>query len=165
MASSILWLCFHIYHLDITVNTYLYSIAVLLIRIPLSFHPGSEFFLSRILDPHQIIWVILPKKWFPSSRKYDPGWWSRIRILTFYISRIPDPGFKKGPRIPDPQNCSMVNYNLISGGKSACWIWWDTIHNGWRSTNRRQFRSRERPANWGGPCRGRRPTNGHSGWQ
>jgi hypothetical protein len=40
-----------------------------------------------------------PKKGFLSSRKYDPvvhpG--SRIPILTFYPSRIPDPGVKKAP--------------------------------------------------------------------
>jgi hypothetical protein len=32
-----------------------------------------------------------PKKWFLSFRKYDPGSSSRIRMLTFYPSRIPDP--------------------------------------------------------------------------
>ncbi len=30
-----------------------------------------------------------------SYRKYDPGGSSRIRILTFYAFRIPDPGVKK----------------------------------------------------------------------
>jgi hypothetical protein len=40
-----------------------------------------------------------------SSRKYDPGCSSRIRILTFTHpgSRIPDPGVKKAPD-PDPQH-------------------------------------------------------------
>jgi hypothetical protein len=42
-----------------------------------------------------------PKKWFLSSRKYDPGCSSRIRMLTFYPSRIPDPGVKKAP---DPRS-------------------------------------------------------------
>jgi hypothetical protein len=36
-----------------------------------------------------------PKKWFLSSRKYDPGYSSRI--LIFYPTRIPDPGVKKEP--------------------------------------------------------------------
>jgi hypothetical protein len=35
---------------------------------------------------------------FLSSRKYDPGCSSRIRILIFYPSQIPDPGVKKGTR-------------------------------------------------------------------
>ncbi len=37
------------------------------------------------------------KKWFLSSRKYDPSCSSRIRMQTFYLSRIPDPGIKKAP--------------------------------------------------------------------
>ncbi len=37
------------------------------------------------------------KKLFLSSLKYDPGCSSRIRILIFYPSRIPDPGVKKAP--------------------------------------------------------------------
>ncbi len=36
-----------------------------------------------------------PKKLFLSSRKYDPGYSSRIRILIFLS--IPDPGVKKAP--------------------------------------------------------------------
>jgi hypothetical protein len=59
---------------------------------PTCFHPGSEFF-------HPGSWIRIkelkyfnPTKWFPSSRKYDPGCSSRFRIiLTFYPSRIPDP--------------------------------------------------------------------------
>jgi hypothetical protein len=38
-----------------------------------------------------------PKKWFLSSRKYDPCCSSRIRMLTFYPSRNPDPGVIKAP--------------------------------------------------------------------
>ncbi len=41
------------------------------------FYPGSNF--------------------FPSRKKYDPGCSSRIRMLTFYPSRILDPGVKKAP--------------------------------------------------------------------
>ncbi len=44
---------------------------------------------------------------FLSSRKYDPGCSSRIRILIFYPSRIPDPGVKKAPD-PDPQHWPNV---------------------------------------------------------
>ncbi len=34
--------------------------------------------------------IFYPKKLFPSSRKYDPGCSSRIRILTFYPKKEPD---------------------------------------------------------------------------
>jgi hypothetical protein len=40
---------------------------------------------------------ILTNKIFLSSRKYDPGCSSRIRILIFYPSLIPDQGVKKAP--------------------------------------------------------------------
>jgi hypothetical protein len=67
------------------------------IRIPdpTYFHPGSEFFPSRIRIKE--FKFLNPQKWFLSSRKYDPGCSSRIRILAFYPSRIPDPGVKKAP--------------------------------------------------------------------
>ncbi len=71
--------------------------------------PGSDFFPSWIPDPNffypgsriliKEFKYVNPKKWFLSSRKYDPGCSSRIRILTFCPSRIQ--GFKKH-RIPDP---------------------------------------------------------------
>jgi hypothetical protein len=47
------------------------------------FHPGSRIPLKEFK-------YFYPKKWFLSSRNYDPG--SRIWNLTFYPSRIPDPG-------------------------------------------------------------------------
>jgi hypothetical protein len=69
--------------------------------------PGSDFFPSRIPDPNcfhpgsririKEFKYFNPKKWFLSSRKYDPGCSSRLQILTFYPSRIPDPGVKKAP--------------------------------------------------------------------
>jgi hypothetical protein len=62
---------------------------------PNFFHPGSEFFPSRIRIKE--FKYFNPKKWFLSSRKYDPDCSSRIRI------RIPDLGFKKAPD-PDPQH-------------------------------------------------------------
>jgi hypothetical protein len=82
------------------------------------FHPGSRIrlFPSRIPDPNcfhpgsririKEFKYFNPKKWFLSSRKYDPGCSSRIRILTFYPSRIP--GSKRHP-IPDPQHCCQLN--------------------------------------------------------
>jgi hypothetical protein len=57
--------------------------------------PGSRSKRFRIPDPYQTILSILTQKLFLSSRKYDPGCSSRIRILIFYPSRIPDPGVKK----------------------------------------------------------------------
>ncbi len=56
---------------------------------PTFFQPGSRIRIFSIPDPQQ---RINPKKWFLSSRKYDPGCISRIRILTFYLSRNSDPG-------------------------------------------------------------------------
>jgi hypothetical protein len=75
-------------------------------------YPGSDFFPSRILtvfipDPgsssknFSILTPKKAKKWFLSSKKYDPSCSSRIRMLTFSHpgsrgqkdtqSRIPDP--------------------------------------------------------------------------
>ncbi len=60
---------------------------------PNCLHPGSALKNFSILTPKN------QKKWFLSSRKYDPGCSSRtrIRMLTFYPSQIPDPGAKKAP--------------------------------------------------------------------
>ncbi len=58
------------------------------------------------------------KKGLLSSRKYDPGCSSRIWILIFYPSRIPDLGVKKTPdpgswiRIRNTVEINLV-YNLI----------------------------------------------------
>jgi hypothetical protein len=65
--------------------------------------PGSKLFLSRIRTKE--FEDFNPKKWFSSSRKYDPSCSSRIRILTFYPSRIPDPGVKKAP---DPGSWILI---------------------------------------------------------
>ncbi len=61
------------------------------------FHPGSRFRTVSIPDPGSAsknLSVLTPKKWFLSSRKYDPGCSSRIPDpdADFYPSRIPDPG-------------------------------------------------------------------------
>ncbi len=58
-----------------------------------------------------------PKNWFLISRKYDPGCSSRIRILFFYPSRIPDQEVKKH-RIPDPdpqKHCLQIFKKAIRG--------------------------------------------------
>jgi hypothetical protein len=54
------------------------------------FHPGSRIRIKEFK-------YFIPIHLFLSSRKYDPGCSSRIRILIFYPSRIPDPGVKKAP--------------------------------------------------------------------
>jgi hypothetical protein len=48
--------------------------------------------VKKILRSRIRIKEFKPKNLFPSSRKYDPGCSSLIRILIFYSSRIPDPG-------------------------------------------------------------------------
>jgi hypothetical protein len=97
--------------------------------------PGSEFFPSRIPDPnclHPGSRILIKefkyfnpkkgkKKWFLSSKKYDPGCSSRIPDpdADFLPSRIP--GSKRHP-IPDPGSGSAtliptvlrVLYDLLS---------------------------------------------------
>jgi hypothetical protein len=80
--------------------------AVLLIR---DVYPGSDFFPSRIQDPnclHPGSRILKefnnfnpkkPKKWFLSSKKYDPGCSSRIPDPDADFLPIPDPGVKKAP--------------------------------------------------------------------
>jgi hypothetical protein len=96
------------------VKTKIHTHPVLRIR---DVYPGSDFFPSRIPDLNCLypgsrtrikeFKYFNPKKWFLSSRKYDPGCSSRIRMLTFYPSRIPDPGVKKEP---DPGSRSATLY-------------------------------------------------------
>jgi hypothetical protein len=72
-------------------------------------YPGSDFFPSRIRtvsiqDPGSAsknLSILTQKKWFLSSRKYDPGCSSRIPDpdADFYPSRIQG---SKRHRIPDP---------------------------------------------------------------
>ncbi len=71
--------------------------AVLWIR---DVYTGSRIRLFSILDPGYRIRIkefkyFHPKKWFLSFWKYETGF--SFRILTFYPSRIPDPGVKKAP--------------------------------------------------------------------
>ncbi len=67
---------------------------------PNFFHPGSWICIKEFK-------YFYLRKLFLSFRKNDPGSSSRIRILIFYPSRIPDHGGQKGTgsRIPDPQHC------------------------------------------------------------
>jgi hypothetical protein len=55
---------------------------------PNCFHPGSRIHIKEFK-------YFNPKNCFLSSRKYDPGCSSRIRILIFYPTRIQ--GVKKAP--------------------------------------------------------------------
>jgi hypothetical protein len=71
-------------------------------------YPGSRIRFFSILDPGSRIRIkafkyFNPKNCFLSSRKYNPCCSSRIRILIFYPSRIPDPTVKRH-QIPDPQH-------------------------------------------------------------
>ncbi len=78
-------------------------------------HPGSDFFPSQIPDSHQRIlstgtYFFNPKTWFLSFRKYYSDCSSRIRILTFCPSQIPDPEVKKAP---DPGSGSAALKTLF----------------------------------------------------
>ncbi len=63
-----------------------------MLRIP-DVYPGSRIWIFSIPDPESAsknLSILTPKNW-----KHDPGCSSRIRILIFYPSQIPDPGVKK----------------------------------------------------------------------
>jgi hypothetical protein len=66
------------------------------------FHPGSRIRIKEFK-------YFNPQKWFLSSRKCDPGCssrsGSRIRILTFYPSRIQGSRVKK---VPNPESGSAT---------------------------------------------------------
>jgi hypothetical protein len=74
--------------------------------------PGFEFFPSRIPDPHQRIQLVQPQNCFQALgytiRASHPGSVCRIRILTFYTSRIQ--GTK---RLLDP-GCGSCNKCLFA---------------------------------------------------
>jgi hypothetical protein len=77
---------------------------------PNCLHPGSGILIKefKYFNPKKA------KKWFLSSKKYDPGCSFRISDpdADFLPSRIPDPGVKKAPnpgsRIPDPGSGSAT---------------------------------------------------------
>jgi hypothetical protein len=91
-------------------------------------YPGSNFFPSRIPNPNffhpgsaskNFCTYFNPKKWFLSSRKYDPDCSSRIRIPDpdpDYLP-IPDPGVKKAP---DPGSGSATLVTLPYYFFQAC---------------------------------------------
>ncbi len=103
--------------------------------------PGSEFFPSRILDPWcklKNLSILTKKNGFSALRNmirvFDPGSWSGIWILTFYLSQIPilDPrsriqGSKKH-RIPDPGSririCNIGDFGFAQavGGGVGYWL-------------------------------------------
>jgi hypothetical protein len=90
---------------------------------PNCLHPGSRIRIKEFknFNPKKPKKLFLkkPKKWFLSSRKYDPGCSSRIRMLTFYPSRIPDPGVKKAP---DPGSGSAtLHIMLVFLGRESKW--------------------------------------------
>ncbi len=75
--------------------------------------PGSELSPSRIPDPgssSKNLSILTPKKankWFLSSKKYDPGCSSRIRMLTFSHPGSRIQGSKRH-QIPDPGSGSAT---------------------------------------------------------
>jgi hypothetical protein len=78
---------------------------------PNFFHPGSEFFLSRIRIKQ---FKNVTQKLFLSSGKYDPGCSPRIPDPDFHPLWIPDPGVKKAP---DPGSATL----LSSGWQEERW--------------------------------------------
>jgi hypothetical protein len=87
--------------------------------------PGSDFFPSRIRIFHpgsririkEFKYFNPPKKWFLSSRKYDPGCSSRIPDPDPYLLPIQDPGVKRAPGpgslIPDPDPQHWFKYIIF----------------------------------------------------
>ncbi len=63
-------------------------------------YPGSRILFFSIPNSGSAEKYFKPKKWVISSGKYDSGCSSRIGILTFYPSRIPDPGVKRQRILP-----------------------------------------------------------------
>ncbi len=84
------------------------------------FYPGSRIRIKEFrIFPSRIrikeFKYFYPKKRFLSSRKYDPGWSSRIRIYTFYPSRISDAEVKKAPDPgPGSGSATLLTNKLIS---------------------------------------------------
>jgi hypothetical protein len=83
---------------------------------PTFFHPGSWIPDPNCLHPGSRIRIkefkyFNPKKWFLSSRKYDPGCSSRIPDPDPDFLPIPDPGVKKAP---DPGSGSATLVKKIN---------------------------------------------------
>ncbi len=92
---------------------------------PNFFHPGSRIHIKefKYFNPQKMVFK-LSEIWL--------GLFIRIRILTFYPSRIPDPGIKRH-RIPDPQegypDLSKPNDFLKKNitGRKATWLQSNTL--------------------------------------
>jgi hypothetical protein len=73
---------------------------------PNCLHPGSRILIKeyKYFNPPK-----KQKKWFQSSKKYNPGCSSRIPDpdAEFLPSRIPDPGVKKAPN-PESGSATLV---------------------------------------------------------
>ncbi len=90
---------------------------------------GSDFFPSRIRtvsipDPHQRISILTPKKpkkWFLSSRKYDPGCSSRIPDPDADFQSIPDPGVKKAPDPGSGSATLIILWCRWIGSRTRLW--------------------------------------------
>ncbi len=114
-------------------------------------YPRSDFFPSRIPDPGS--WIPdpnclhsgsrihikqfkyfnpkKPKKWFLSSRKYDPGCSSRIPDTDADFLPIPDPRSRgsKRHRIPDPDPQHWLHLTEPRGTLlSSTAPYWATLH-------------------------------------
>jgi hypothetical protein len=100
---------------------------------PNFFHPGSPIRILSIPDPRSEFFPSRHKSWirikeveyfnpkilFLSTWKYDLGCSSRIRILSFYPSRIPDPGVKKAP---DPGSRSTTLPSTAESSIAPCCV-------------------------------------------
>ena len=84
--------------------------------------PGSELSPSRIQDPRSSSKNLKKqKKWFISSKKYDPGCSSRIPSpeADFYPSRIAEQWVKKAPD-PGSGSATLVIPSLTHSLSSLC---------------------------------------------
>ncbi len=101
--------------------------AVLRIR---DVYPGSDFFPSGSRIRTKKLNILTPKNSFLSSRKYDPGWSSRIPgswFFTRHRSRIqgsrwhwiPDPRVKKAP---NPGSAATLVVCLCEGGGESTYL-------------------------------------------
>jgi hypothetical protein len=73
---------------------------------PNCFYPGSRIRVKEFK-------YFNTKKWFLSTRKYDPGCAFWILILTFYPSRISDPGVKKAPDPGSRIRIRNTGFNIL----------------------------------------------------
>ncbi len=86
---------------------------------PTFFHPGSSSKNLSILTQKKA------KKWFLSSKKYDPGCSSRIRMLTF---SHPGSRIQRSKRYPipdpDPQQWKRIDLTRVKIGSAFIARFW-----------------------------------------